>query len=190
MEQAYIEDKNFENVDFSQQKIAVGDYDNCVFTNCNFSDTILSKFSFSDCSFVDCNLCMVKLTGTTLRDIKFKGCKLLGLHFEDCSDFLFSVSFENCNLNLSSFYKRKLKKTIFINTSLHEVDFAEADLSIVNFDNCDLLGATFIHTNLEKADFRNAYNYDIDPELNTIKKAKFSLEGVAGLLIKYNIEIG
>ena len=133
---------------------------------------------------------MVKLTGTTLRDIKFSGCKLLGLHFEDCSDFLFSVSFDNCILNLSSFYKRKLKKIIFKNTSLQEVDFTEADLSFAQFDNCDLRGATFVGTILEKADFRNAYNYAIDPELNRIKKAKFSLSGIAGLLNKYDIEIG
>jgi len=114
----------------------------------------------------------------------------LGLHFEDCSDFLFSVSFDNCILNLSSFYKRKLKKIIFKNTSLQEVDFTEADLSLAQFDNCGLRGATFVATILEKADFRNAHNYAIDPELNRIKKAKFSLGGIAGLLNKYDIEIG
>jgi len=189
MERTYIEDKDFEQIDFSVKKLAEGDYENCVFTNCNFSNTDLSRISFSECSFLDCNLSMVKLTGTTLRDIQFKGCKLLGLHFEDCSDFLFTVSFENCILNLSSFYKRKLKKTIFKNTSLHEVDFTEADLSLAQFDNCDLLGATFVNTILEKADLRTAYNYSIDPEMNRIKKAKFSMSGIAGLLNKYDIEI-
>jgi fluoroquinolone resistance protein len=42
---------------------------------------------------------------------------------------------------------------------------------------------------LEKADFRTAYNYSIDPEKNRIKKAKFSIFGVTGLLDKYDIEI-
>ena len=42
---------------------------------------------------------------------------------------------------------------------------------------------------LEKADFSTAYNYVIDPELNTIRKAKFSIAGITGLLHKYDIDI-
>jgi hypothetical protein len=42
---------------------------------------------------------------------------------------------------------------------------------------------------LEKADFRTSYNYSINPEVNRIKKAKFSTAGIAGLLCKYDIEI-
>jgi uncharacterized protein YjbI with pentapeptide repeats len=57
------------------------------------------------------------------------------------------------------------------------------------FDNCDLTGAVFDHTNIEKADFRTSYNYTIDPEINRIKKAKFSILGVSGLLDKYDIDI-
>jgi fluoroquinolone resistance protein len=49
--------------------------------------------------------------------------------------------------------------------------------------------SVFDRTNLEKADFRSAGNYSIDPTTNKIKKARFSLDGVAGLLDKYDIEI-
>ncbi len=55
------------------------------------------------------------------------------------------------------------------------------------FKNCDLLNTSFVKAILEKADFRSARNYVFDPELNKIKKAKFSFPGVAGLLVKYNI---
>jgi uncharacterized protein YjbI with pentapeptide repeats len=57
------------------------------------------------------------------------------------------------------------------------------------FDNCDLARATFDQTILEKADFRTSYNYSIHPETNRIKKAKFSLSGIGGLLDRYDIEI-
>lgn len=83
----------------------------------------------------------------------------------------------------------KLKQTVFKNSQLYEVDFTECDLSSASFDNCDLAGAIFKDTILEKADFRTAFNYSIDPELNRIKKAKFSRSGIAGLLDKYDIEI-
>ena len=57
------------------------------------------------------------------------------------------------------------------------------------FDNCDLARAIFANSILEKADFRTSYNFSIDPEINKIKKAKFSLTTVSGLLGKYDIEI-
>lgn len=74
-------------------------------------------------------------------------------------------------------------------SKLHEVDLTECDLTGSFFDYCDLLNATFDRTNLEKADFRTSFNYSISPETNRIKKARFSLSGIAGLLNKYDIEI-
>ena len=52
-----------------------------------------------------------------------------------------------------------------------------------------MAGATFDNSNLEKVDFTTAFNFSIDPEINRIKKAKFSLAGVLGLLNKYDIII-
>jgi uncharacterized protein YjbI with pentapeptide repeats len=83
----------------------------------------------------------------------------------------------------------KLKNTRFKKCSLQEVDFAGADLTNSAFDGCDLTRTIFDQTILEKADFRTAGNYSIDPTKNRMKKAKFSLPGVLGLLSKFNIEI-
>jgi uncharacterized protein YjbI with pentapeptide repeats len=114
---------------------------------------------------------------------------MLGLKFESCNEFALSFSFENCILNFSTFYKTKIKKTQFKNCQLQEVDFTEADLSGARFENCDLLRAFFSSTNLESANFRTAFNYAIDPESNRMKKAKFSLLGLSGLLEKYKLDI-
>ena len=189
MEKTFIEEKIFEQADFTSSGLPGGDYENCQFINCDFSNTDLSKINFSECEFLHCNLSLASIVKTGFRDIKFKDSKLLGLHFQDCNEFLFTVDFDNCLLNLSSFYKRKLKKMHFKRSSLQEVDFTEADLTGSVFDNCDLGRATFDHTILEKTDFRTAYNYSINPEINRIKKAKFSSPGIAGLLDKYDIEI-
>jgi uncharacterized protein YjbI with pentapeptide repeats len=114
---------------------------------------------------------------------------MLGLHFENCNEFGLSVNFDNCNLNHSSFYKTKLKKTIFKRIKLQEVDFAECDLTGSVFDDCDLMKAIFENTTIEKSDFRTSFNYLIDPEKNRIRKARFSITGIAGLLDKYDIDI-
>lgn len=76
-----------------------------------------------------------------------------------------------------------------MNVQLQEADFTDSDLSQAVFSNCDFSGATFDNTNMEKADFRTSFNYSLDPEKNKIKKARFSIPGVIGLLDKYKIEI-
>jgi uncharacterized protein YjbI with pentapeptide repeats len=114
---------------------------------------------------------------------------MLGLRFDKCSEFGLSFSFDNCQLNHCSFYNTKIKKTHFRNSQLHEADFTGCDLTSAVFDNCDLNRAMFESTIIEKADFRSSFNYSIDPEMNRIKKAKFSIQGISGLLNKYDIEI-
>jgi len=47
----------------------------------------------------------------------------------------------------------------------------------------------FENTNLQKVDLRSAINYSINPEINQIKKAKFSASGLRGLLEKYDIVV-
>jgi len=189
MSKEYITGRTFEKTNFSANGIAAGDYEGCAFNNCNFASVDLSGLAFSECTFKGCDLSLAKMNKTALRDARFKDSKLLGLRFENCADFLFSVAFNGCNLNLSTFFKKNLKKTRFINCSLKETDFTESDLGGAVFDNCDLARAIFTHANLERADFRSSFNYSIDPEMNRMKKAKFSSAGVVGLLDKYDIEV-
>lgn len=185
MKETYLHNKIFER----NQTLIKAEYENCTFNGCNFADGDFSGFKFIECTFNDCNLSLVKLNKTAFVDAKFKDCKLLGLRFDTCNEFGLSFSFDNCMLNHASFYKTKIKKTVFKNCHLQETDFAEADLTNSVFDNCNLAHAIFERTILEKADFRSAYNYTIDPEMNRIKKAKFSVLGLSGLLSKYDIDI-
>ncbi len=185
MQENFTQDTTFDTNDFPKK----GEYENCIFNSCNFADSDLSEFKFINCTFNGCNFSLTKLNNTAFRDVKFKDCKMLGLRFDTCNEFGLSFLFDGCQLNHSSFYKTKIKKTIFKNSQLQETDFAETDLSSSVFDNCNLTQAIFDHTTLEKADLRTSYNYSIDPENNRIKKAKFSISGVSGLLDKYEIDI-
>jgi uncharacterized protein YjbI with pentapeptide repeats len=185
MEKPYLADQIFEKI----QQLAYGEYENCTFRSCNLEGADLKNFQFVGCRFEDCNLSLVKLSGASLQQVQFIGCKMQGLHFEACNPFLLEYQFERCVLNLSSFYQTKSKKTTFHTCVLHEVDFTEADFSEGKFTECDLAGALFDRTILEKADFRSAYNYTISPALNRLKKARFSQDGLAGLLSDIGIEI-
>ena len=189
MERVYEQDKQFDGKDYTARPLAVGDYENCRFTNCNFAESNLSKITFIDCEFDNCNMSAANINGTSFQETTFINCKLMGLRFEDCNQFLFTVTFTNCLLNLSTFYKLKLKNTRFANCSMQEVDFTEADLTAAEFNNCNLLHAVFDNSILEKADLRTAINFSIDPERNKIKKAKFSMSSLSGLLHKYDLII-
>lgn len=184
-----IEDIVFEKEDYTQLPLRKGEYEYCKFLNCNFSNTNLSGYKFLECEFNNCNLSMVKLGETLLRDIQFFDCKMLGVNFEHCSAFGFSAVFTGVTLNHSSFYKRKMQQFIFSNCQLTEVDFTDADCSGATFYNCDFTNAKFENTNLEKCDFTSSYNFFINPQINNIRKAKFSQAGLAGLLHQYQIEI-
>ncbi len=186
---SYQKEEEFKGIDYSIKSFAKGEYENCSFINCNFTAVDLSNINFIECSFTDCNFSLARVSNAGFREVSFKGCKLLGMRFEDCNDFLFFVKFDDCVLNLASFFKKKLKSTSFKNCSMHEVDFSNCDLSAALFQNCDLRSAVFDKTILEKADLRGAFNFSINPENNKIKKAKFSRDGALGLLDKYNIEI-
>ncbi len=187
---AYIENQHFNSIDFINDfLLEKGEYEKCLFTNCDLSTLDFSDIRFSGCEFTDCNLSLVKLSRCGFKNVKFKGCKMLGLHFEDCEKFCFEVYFDNCLINHSCFYQMKLKKSIFRDSKLEEVDFTECDLTNAVFDNCDLTGTVFYNTILEKADFRTSCNYSLDPRRNKLKNAKFSLQGVSGLLHVFDIEI-
>lgn len=189
MAETIIENKEFSKVDFTDKGFEKGEYDACTFVDCNFAECTLAGSIFVECEFRNCNLTMANVNDTSLKDVQFHSCKLLGVKFSECSTFLLEFEFDNCQLNLCSFYQLKLRGQRFRNCSMHEVDFVESDLAESIFHDCDLSGAVFDNTVLEKADFRTATHYSIDPETNHIAKAKFSLEGLPGLLQRYDLKI-
>ncbi len=181
--------KTFEKVSFIDKKVNNREFEDCVFKNCDFSNSDFSNTTFMDCEFIDCNLSMTQLAGTSLKTVIFKNCKLLGIQFQSCTDFLFSVGFEDCVLDYSTFANKKMPKTKFNSCSMKEVSFIGTNLTLSVFENCNLDHAVFNDTQLAGADFTTAFNYKIDPELNPMKKAQFSVQGIVGLLDKYDIKI-
>jgi uncharacterized protein YjbI with pentapeptide repeats len=189
MTHPFITDTTFKGIDFTTKPLSKGEYEQCVFESCSFSKGDISNIVFMECVFTDCDLSNVTLKNTTFKETVFKRSKLLGIRFDHCNDFLLSFIFQDCTLDLSSFYRLKLKNTTFFNCKMISVDFTETDLTEAQFDSCNLESAHFENSILEKADFRTAFNYSLDPEKNKIGKAKFSKDGALGLLKKYNIRI-
>lgn len=189
MEGLIHEGKTFDKIVYLSKEIQNREFEQCTFRSCDFSESNFSRNRFTDCTFIGCNLAMIKLSHATLNTVIFKECKISGVNFSECEDFLFDVRFENCLLDYASFLKKKMAKTHFIHTSLKGADFSGANLKNAVFDQADLERAVFDQTALNEADFSTAFNFDIDPERNMLKKAKFSSYGLQGLLTKYDLKI-
>jgi fluoroquinolone resistance protein len=100
----------FEKQDYTVKALVTAEYKNCIFRNCNFASASLAGIVFTDCSFTDCNFSMTNVKGTSFKTVEFKNCKLTGLNFSSCNPFLLSMSFAECQLNLTSFYNLRMKK--------------------------------------------------------------------------------
>ncbi|MDU0372212.1 pentapeptide repeat-containing protein [Hymenobacter endophyticus] len=159
------------------------------FIGFDLSQANLAGRRFSECLFENCNLTGATLANTGLQNVAFEGCKLLGLQFTSCRDMLFDVHFDRCQLDYASFWGKVMPNTRFASCSLLETDFTRADLTNAVFEECQLRGAIFAQTRLFGADFRTAQNVVLDPEQNEVKQARFSVQGLAGLLGKYGLVV-
>jgi fluoroquinolone resistance protein len=164
-------------------------FEDCEFINCDWSYADLSHITFINCVMDTCNLSLIKLTQTGLQNVDFKDCKITGVNFGDSSNFSLTVSFTKCVLDYTVWHRKKLKGTVFNECSFEEADFSETDFTNAVFEKCNLNRTIFSRTILRGADLLTAYNFNIDPENNSIAKAKFSADALSGLLIKYNLVI-
>jgi fluoroquinolone resistance protein len=189
MQELLHENKTFEKVVYTGEIIRGREFQDCTFNQCDFSGSEFLGCKFIDCVFDGCNLSLLKLGNTALQSVAFTACKILGVNFYECSDFLFSVAFDNCIIDFASFSGKKMLKTTFVKSSLKETSFAQAILTGSKFEQCDLSGTIFNRTDLSSVNFVTAYHYTIDPEINILKKAVFSSDGLAGLLVKHQLKI-
>ena len=185
----YQNAQTFSNEDYGKTVFGKKTYEQCKFVSCNFVETDLSSTEFIGCTFDSCNMALIKLANAGLKTVVFSNCKLIGVDFNQCADFLFNVRFNRCLLDYSSFMRKKMRKTLFNECSMIETNFSDCDLSEAVFDMCNMSGTIFSKTNLGKANFYTSQHYSIDPTNNIVKKAVFSVNGVIGLLHKFDIVI-
>jgi uncharacterized protein YjbI with pentapeptide repeats len=189
MHSDYITDQEFRDEVFNDVNTKFKEFDNCTFYNIDFTDCTFQTVTFVDCNFFDCNFKDTKINYVSLRGVWFTKCNFTNVNFAMTDQVIFEFHFKDCLLDYAQFYALKMKKMQFINCSMIAVDFMASDLTEVLFDNCNLRRAVFIDTIANKADFSTSYDYAFDPEKNKIKKAVFSVEGLKGLLQKYDIVV-
>ena len=185
---AYYTDETFDAHTFPED-LSSSEFEGCTFNNCHFSNANLSGCKFEDCSFSHCDFSNARLTKAVFQEVEMEGCKLLGLDFQLCNPFGFSIRFQACQLDHSNFLGMKLRRCSFDGCQLNGVDFAEADAEKVSFRESHLRDTLFERTNLQQADFRGASHLRIDPVENRLKGARFSKDSVMGLLERFGVKV-
>ena len=182
-------DQTYTNHQFTVDDLIEADFESCTFINCIFTGKDLTAARFEDCDFNQCDLSNVKITRCGFRNIQFYECKLIGLHFDQVNRIGFEVAFRKCKLNHSSFFELDLKNSSFDHCDLNGVDFVSSDLSNCLLTNCDFTEALFDQTKLVGADLSGSINIRLNPDINSIDKARLPREEALFLLDKYNLEL-
>ncbi len=180
--------QEFKKLTLKSGRVLHKDFASCTFTKCNFSETLFQECRFSECQFKDCDLSLAVLKECTFNNVRFEKCKLIGVDWTQTAwatnKFIVfkPVDFFECVLNHSTFSSLKMKQIQIARCIAHEVSFEESDLTQADCTDTDFSGSRFLHTNLTEADFTGASNYAIAPQLNVLKKTKFSLPEAMALL--------
>lgn len=189
MKKPFTTEQHFKGEDYTTTRLARAEYEECIFERCQFQNGFLDNQHFMECEFLACNLSNANIKHSIFNAVVFKECKLIGVRFEDLNDSLISFRFQNCQLDYASFFALRTKNTIFKDCSCMGTDFTETDLTGASFSGSNLGKAIFEQTILDKVNFSEAHDFTIDPERNSLKKTRFSKDGLLGLLKKYDIVV-
>ncbi len=187
------ENQQFKQLTLEQHQFKGIYFDECVFEDCRFSETAFEQCQFNDCRFERCDFSLCSWDGSTFQNGRFLHSKLIGIDWTRLTWSKFvkdsPFTFEDCVLDYGTFIGLTLQKQRMISCSLKEVDFTEADLSKASFKESMLTGSHFRNTKLTKANFQLATNYHINPKINEITKAQFTLPEAVNLLESMDIEL-
>jgi fluoroquinolone resistance protein len=190
------EDQVFKEITLNRQEFKEITFLGCSFIKCSFEESAFKACRFRDCHFKKCNLSLMKVDGTSFSNTSFEDSKTIGINWvkaawgkTEIHQLIKSIDFYQCVLNYSSLMGLTLVKINIQKCIARDVDFSEANLKQANCSFTDFTRSQFRHTDLTEADFTGATNYFIQPHLNILKKARFSLPEAMSLLYNLDIEI-
>lgn len=187
--QEFNESSEYNRIDFQEYSLERNSFEDYRFLSCKFDNISLNDSIFTDCRFEKCSLILTQVENTTFNNVLFQESKLLGVDFGKCNNFLFSLDMQESLLDSIFLFDKNLRninivKCIIKNSEFTEVDFTRADFSESRFEE-----TRFTKCNLEKADFRSSQGYQIDPEFNNIKNARFTLPEAQSFLVFLGVVI-
>ncbi len=186
-------DHQFISLTHNKATIQSKTFHGCTFKGCSFNEAIFQACNFSECRFEECDLSLAHFPYSTFQETRFEQSKLVGINWSEVNwtpQGLLKkkfVDFHECILDYSIFIGLRLEGMDLCSCSAKHAAFEETNLTSANCTKTDFMSSRFVRTDLTKADFTGAVNYDIDAQLNTLHKTKFSLPEAVSLLRSLDI---
>ena len=188
---SFFSDQQFEDIQLENETLISNKFNDCTFTSLVFSEVVFEHCRFVNCSFQDCDLSLMQVPGTFFSDTKFNRCRIIGVDWTQADwsagGLRLPISFTGSSVDHSTFIGLGLPAVQFVNCSVKNVDFREANLAKAMLKGSDFSDSLFFNTDLTEADLRGAVNYHINPEQNTLAGARFSFPEAMSLLYAMNI---
>ncbi|HUV26684.1 MAG TPA: pentapeptide repeat-containing protein [Anaerolineales bacterium] len=186
-------DQEFKDLHLDGIQINSSDFVDCTFSDCSFVESGFKKCRFVNCDFKRCDLSLTRVPESIFNSTSFEDSKIIGVNWAQAdwsiSELGKPISFLKSAISHCTFIGLSLKGIQVVDCAAVDVDYREADLSRADFSGSDLSASLFMHTNLSEANLSRARNYAIDPGLNELKEAKFSLPEAMSLLYSMNITL-
>jgi uncharacterized protein YjbI with pentapeptide repeats len=184
-------EKVFEGVILERALVETAGFNGCTFSGCSFVETTLDRCRFVNCVFKRCDLNLARVPSCSFDGNRFEHSKLMGVNWTKAhwptTRLRPPFGFFACTVSHSTFIGLELREVQIQDCAAADVDFREADLSQADLSGTDFSESIFLQTDLTEADFTGAYNYQIDPTRNTVRKAKFDLPEAMSLLYALDI---
>lgn len=189
--QTHYTDQVFEEVRLEQAELVSSEFYDCTFIHCSFVESVFRDCRFVNCVFQKCDLSLAQVPNSVFSVTRFEDSKVLGVNWTQ-ADWSATwlrdpIGFFKCAISHSTFIGLSLREIRIRDCVAVDVDFRESDLSQADFAGTDLSESLFSNTDLTEADLSRARNYHIDPGLNVLKQARFSLPEAMSLL--YSLDI-
>jgi hypothetical protein len=84
-----------------------------------------------------------------IKGVEFSNCKINTTYFES-NDIVRNVTFKECDLNNSKFYRLKLSNVEFLKCNMNETDLSRCEFKNVKFHDCNLTKAAFSYVKMSK----------------------------------------
>ena len=185
----YFENCEFTSLSQNNEDLKSKSFYDCVFKGCDFTGSDFTDSLFSECKILSSNLSLVLMATTKMQNAYFHDCKISGVNFTHINTLILQIDFKNSLITDCIFSSLPLKDKDFINCQIKNSDFYQTNLTGSNFSGSNLKDSIFENTNLSKTNFKEAQNYSINPLINKIKDAQFSMPDAITLLKPLGIKI-
>lgn len=164
-------------------------FENCHFEGLTFGEMDWRNTRFENCTFERCNLVGVRWTGARLHGVDFKECTVDRLRWSTLSPQFLNLSLHECQATGGDWSDLDLKGCKLIDSNLSACDFSGADARNVDWSGSKLTEVIFHRSDLREGDFRTAIEWNIDPQENRVRDARFASNNLEGLVGRMGIRL-